>query len=83
MFQDQKLVGVVYAVQPGKYYLYVNSCDNRPGGYQRLVTIQLETVRVVILVQYGACIHTIFLCARHGNYLGGESSLWGYTSTNH
>jgi len=23
------------------------------------------------------------LCARHGNYLGGESPLWGYTSTNH
>jgi hypothetical protein len=24
-----------------------------------------------------------FVCARHGNYLGGESPLWGYTSTNH
>ena len=24
-----------------------------------------------------------FMCARHGNYLGGESPLWGYTSTNH
>jgi len=22
------------------------------------------------------------MCARHGNYLGGESPLWGYTSTN-
>lgn len=21
-----------------------------------------------------------FVCARHGNYLGGESPLWGYTS---
>jgi len=26
---------------------------------------------------------SFFMCARHGNYLGGESSLWGYISTNH
>ncbi|MFJ8265238.1 hypothetical protein [Peribacillus asahii] len=30
-----------------------------------------------------ASYRVLFLCARHGNYLGGESPLWGYTSTNH
>ncbi|HDR8449197.1 TPA: collagenase [Bacillus cereus] len=38
-FQGQRLFET-YTAQPGKYYLYVYSYDNRPGGYQGLVTIE-------------------------------------------
>ncbi|OQR53305.1 collagenase [Bacillus sp. CDB3] len=38
-FQGQQLMGS-YTAQPGKYYLYVYSYDNRPGGYQGMVTIK-------------------------------------------
>ncbi|MBG9579159.1 hypothetical protein ABE42_07975, partial [Bacillus thuringiensis] len=38
-FQGQQLFET-YTAQPGKYYLYVYSYDNRPGRYQGLVTIE-------------------------------------------
>ncbi|MGR6001726.1 hypothetical protein ACT7C7_29600 [Bacillus cereus] len=38
-FQGQRLFEM-YAVQPGKYYLYVYSYDNQSGGYRGLVTIE-------------------------------------------
>ncbi|MHB0803396.1 collagenase, partial [Bacillus thuringiensis] len=38
-FQGQRLFET-YTAQPGKYYLYVYSYDNRPGGYQGVVTIE-------------------------------------------
>ncbi|PGT56936.1 collagenase [Bacillus cereus] len=35
--QGQQLIGT-YTAQPGKYYLYVYSYDQRPGGYQGIVS---------------------------------------------